>query len=74
MRFFIDPDTDEPHIYAMASKRMKSKTFCFFRERIDAVGDSHEPQLGGREEGATFVWSTFPILTPKKSSSSRHMN
>ncbi len=40
---------------SMESKRMKSKTFCFSRERIDGVVDSHELQSDERVGGATFV-------------------
>ncbi len=55
MRFFIDPDTNEPHIYAHGVEENEVEDVLFFRERTDAVGDSHELQSDERTEGATFV-------------------
>ncbi|MCY4409465.1 MAG: hypothetical protein OXC27_03295 [Caldilineaceae bacterium] len=55
MRFFIDPDTDEPHIYVHGVEEDEVEDILFFPGEDDGVVDSHVLQSDERVGGATFV-------------------
>jgi len=69
VRFFIDPDTGEPHIYAHGVEENEVEDVLFFQVRTGAEEVGRELRSDERVEAATFAWFISLIPTRRNSSS-----
>jgi len=55
VRYYIDPDSRQPHIYQHGVVEQEVEEVCGDRERIAQGVKDHGLRLGKREMGATCV-------------------